>query len=161
MSTEQTPALDIWSAGITFLSMFCRKHPLFRPEDDFEALIQLGIVFGTQKFVDFAEEKGISLLFPKNHPGMDLVKFVKAMRGGMSPKNIYLYLLLQINSTTPNLHARNAMIWSQATRKGPVFAPNPKQNHFRNYPMKSKRSSTLWKCAWPSTQNTGHRPRLY
>jgi hypothetical protein len=82
MSTEQTPALDIWSAGITFLSLFCRKHPIFRPNDDYEALVQLGVIFGTQNFVDFAAERGISLLFPRKHPGVDLVKFVKAMRGG-------------------------------------------------------------------------------
>lgn len=82
MSTEQTPALDIWSAGITFLSLFCRKHPIFRPNDDYEALVQLGVIFGTQNFVDFAAERGISLLFPRKHPGVDLVKFVKAMREG-------------------------------------------------------------------------------
>ncbi|PKI84219.1 non-specific serine/threonine protein kinase [Malassezia vespertilionis] len=47
--TDQTPALDIWSAGIIMLSFLLRRFPLFNANDDTEALLELATIFGQRR----------------------------------------------------------------------------------------------------------------
>ncbi|WFD22465.1 non-specific serine/threonine protein kinase [Malassezia equina] len=46
---DQTPAIDIWSAGIILLSFLLRRFPLFNANDDTEALLELATIFGQRR----------------------------------------------------------------------------------------------------------------
>lgn len=74
--------MDIWAAGITFLSLLCGRHPIMRPADDHEAIAQLSTVFGTLPLQQLASKINASLLFYPAFPGLDIVKFVRAVRFG-------------------------------------------------------------------------------
>ncbi|KAF8382558.1 cdc-7 [Pristionchus pacificus] len=80
---RQTPVLDVWSAGITMLSLLCRKHPLFRPVDDCEALKQIAQVLGSKTLEELATDEGFHLDIKPACPGIDLVKLMKSLRPGL------------------------------------------------------------------------------
>ena len=46
---DQTPAVDIWSAGIILLSFLLKRFPLFNANDDTEALLELATIFGARR----------------------------------------------------------------------------------------------------------------
>lgn len=46
---DQTPALDIWSAGIILLCFLLHRFPLFTASDDTEALLELATIFGQRR----------------------------------------------------------------------------------------------------------------
>ena len=39
-------AIDIWAVGIILLSVLCHRFPIFNSNDDTEALLELGAIFG-------------------------------------------------------------------------------------------------------------------
>jgi cell division control protein 7 len=39
-------AIDIWAVGIILLSVLCHRFPVFNSNDDTEALLELGAIFG-------------------------------------------------------------------------------------------------------------------
>lgn len=43
---DQTVAIDIWAVGVILLAVLCQKFPVFQSNDDVEALLELGAVFG-------------------------------------------------------------------------------------------------------------------
>ncbi|KAH8083700.1 kinase-like domain-containing protein [Filobasidium floriforme] len=43
---DQTFAIDIWAVGIILLSVLCHRFPVFNSNDDTEALLELGAIFG-------------------------------------------------------------------------------------------------------------------
>ncbi|RNA45175.1 cell division cycle 7-related kinase isoform X2 [Brachionus plicatilis] len=47
-SNYQTPAVDIWSAGIVFLSILSGRYPFFKAVDDNMAIMQLVSLFGAE-----------------------------------------------------------------------------------------------------------------
>ncbi|GMT05678.1 hypothetical protein PENTCL1PPCAC_27852, partial [Pristionchus entomophagus] len=81
---RQTPVIDVWSAGITMLSLLCRKHPLFRPVDDAEALKQIAQVLGSKTLEELAVEEGCHLEMKPACTGIDLVKLMKCLRPGVT-----------------------------------------------------------------------------
>lgn len=83
---QQTSLIDVWSAGITFLSLLCRKHPLMRPNDDFEAIGQMAVIFGTAPMEQIARKNDSLFLSTWQFPGVDIVKFVSAVRIGKVPQ---------------------------------------------------------------------------
>ncbi|KAJ1660080.1 Cell division control protein 7 [Dispira simplex] len=46
---QQTPAIDIWSAGVIILSIMTHRFPFFNSSDDQEALLEMGVLFGKQE----------------------------------------------------------------------------------------------------------------
>lgn len=46
---DQTPAVDVWSAGIILLAFLTRRFPVFNANSDMEALLELMIIFGKAK----------------------------------------------------------------------------------------------------------------
>uniref|UniRef100_A0A1I8ECG0 non-specific serine/threonine protein kinase n=2 Tax=Wuchereria bancrofti TaxID=6293 RepID=A0A1I8ECG0_WUCBA len=82
---RQTSLVDIWSAGITFLSLLCRKHPVMRPNDDYEAIGQMAIIFGSEPIEQLAQKNNSVLLASWDFPGLDMVKFVHAIRNEEIP----------------------------------------------------------------------------
>ncbi|VDL84769.1 unnamed protein product [Nippostrongylus brasiliensis] len=69
---EQTTEIDIFAAGITMLSFLLRKHPIFRPNNDVEALTQMATFLGSSSLA--AADNGVTLLCDPPIPGMDMVK---------------------------------------------------------------------------------------
>ncbi|KJH44052.1 kinase domain protein [Dictyocaulus viviparus] len=73
---EQTTEIDVFAAGVTMLSFLLKKHPIFRPANDVEALAQMATFLGSSSLVEAAAEGGITLLCDPSIPGMDMVKFI-------------------------------------------------------------------------------------
>lgn len=46
---RQTTAIDIWSAGVIFLSLLCKKYPFFSAKDDINTLVELGSMFSDEE----------------------------------------------------------------------------------------------------------------
>ncbi|RLV90368.1 Cell division control protein 7 [Spathaspora sp. JA1] len=59
--TNQTTKIDIWSAGIIGFSLLTRKFPLFNSPDDTDAIVELILLFGLEKFQKCAELHGCGL----------------------------------------------------------------------------------------------------
>jgi len=57
---EQTPGLDVWSAGIIFLSLLLGRYPLFTnaDSDDLTSLMQICGLFGANKLKEAAKSCG-------------------------------------------------------------------------------------------------------
>lgn len=51
---EQTTAVDVWSAGIIFLTLLTKKYPFFNSYDDIDALVEISYIFGEEKMKDAA-----------------------------------------------------------------------------------------------------------
>lgn len=59
--TNQSVKIDIWSAGIICLSLLARKFPLFNSPDDIDALVEILLIFGSEKLQKCAELHGCGL----------------------------------------------------------------------------------------------------
>ncbi|KZZ93720.1 serine/threonine protein kinase Hsk1 [Moelleriella libera RCEF 2490] len=47
--TEQTTSIDIWSAGVIFLTILSKRFPFFNSADDVEAMIEIATIFGAKR----------------------------------------------------------------------------------------------------------------
>jgi cell division control protein 7 len=47
--TEQTPKIDVWSAGVILLTILSRRFPFFNSVDDVEAMIEIATIFGQKR----------------------------------------------------------------------------------------------------------------
>ncbi|KAF2417533.1 kinase-like protein [Tothia fuscella] len=47
--TQQTCAIDMWSAGVILLTILARRFPFFHSADDIDALLELTTLFGKEK----------------------------------------------------------------------------------------------------------------
>ena len=56
--TEQTTALDVWSAGVTLLCLLTRKYPIFHAPDDLSSLVEITRFFGSAEMVEAARSMG-------------------------------------------------------------------------------------------------------
>lgn len=61
---NQTTAVDIWSAGVIFLSLIMQRHPFFTGEDDMENLCQIASIFGRKRITEAAEACGCGVNLP-------------------------------------------------------------------------------------------------
>ena len=52
--TAQTPAIDVWSAGVILLTLLSRRFPFFHSADDIDALIELATIFGKRRMREAA-----------------------------------------------------------------------------------------------------------
>ena len=73
----QTTSLDMWSVGITLLSLVSGCYPFFHPKSDLDALAQLISIFGSKACTDFASELGIDLFMHEKDEGTGLFNFYK------------------------------------------------------------------------------------
>uniref|UniRef100_H2YQF2 non-specific serine/threonine protein kinase n=1 Tax=Ciona savignyi TaxID=51511 RepID=H2YQF2_CIOSA len=77
---NQTTAVDIWSAGIIFLSLLSGCCPFFRPADDIDSLAQLALVFGSKRIGEVAKLLGKTFTCSTHFPGYDLRGLVTNLR---------------------------------------------------------------------------------
>lgn len=71
--TNQSTAIDIWSAGVILLTLLSRRFPFFNSTDDVEAIMELTQIFGLDSMKDIAAVHG--LVFDCNIPKLKPIKF--------------------------------------------------------------------------------------
>lgn len=79
-STCQTPSVDIWSAGIIFLSILTGRYPFFKAIDDNMAIMQLISLFGAESVRKTALKYGESLVCSFDKSPMDLKELCVSLR---------------------------------------------------------------------------------
>lgn len=53
--SQQTTALDIWSAGVILLSLLTKQFPFFNSSDDQDAIVELACLFGSREISEVAQ----------------------------------------------------------------------------------------------------------
>ncbi|XP_006001140.2 cell division cycle 7-related protein kinase isoform X2 [Latimeria chalumnae] len=78
---NQTTAIDMWSAGVIFLSLLSGRYPFFKANDDLTALAQIMTVRGSRETVQAAESFGKSVLCSKESQAQNLRTLCERLRG--------------------------------------------------------------------------------
>ncbi|KAF6344188.1 cell division cycle 7 [Rhinolophus ferrumequinum] len=78
---NQTTAIDMWSAGVIFLSLLSGRYPFYKASDDLTALAQIMTIRGSRETIQAAETFGKSILCSKEVPAQDLRKLCEKLRG--------------------------------------------------------------------------------
>ncbi|XP_012873826.1 PREDICTED: cell division cycle 7-related protein kinase isoform X1 [Dipodomys ordii] len=78
---NQTTAIDIWSAGVIFLSLLSGRYPFYKASDDLTALAQIMTIRGSRETIQAAKAFGKSILCSKEVPAQDLRKLCERLRG--------------------------------------------------------------------------------
>ncbi|ELW72635.1 Cell division cycle 7-related protein kinase [Tupaia chinensis] len=78
---NQTTAIDMWSAGVIFLSLLSGRYPFYKASDDLTALAQIMIIRGSRETIQAAKTFGKSILCSKEVPAQDLRKLCERLRG--------------------------------------------------------------------------------
>ncbi|KAK4536370.1 hypothetical protein CDCA_CDCA08G2395 [Cyanidium caldarium] len=71
-SHRQDTKIDVWSAGVIFLSILSCRYPFFQAEDDRDAIAELAQLFGTAAMERAARACGREVLFPYRCEPADL-----------------------------------------------------------------------------------------
>jgi len=69
---NQSPLIDIWSAGVVLLSILSQRYPFFKSPDDLTSLCEISTIIGTEKLHAAARECGRKLRFPSEQQGFNL-----------------------------------------------------------------------------------------
>ncbi|XP_069497879.1 cell division cycle 7-related protein kinase isoform X3 [Ambystoma mexicanum] len=78
---DQTTAIDVWSAGIIFLSLLSGRYPFFKASDDLTALAQIMTILGSRETIRAAKTFGKSVLCSKEAPAQNLRTLCENLRG--------------------------------------------------------------------------------
>uniref|UniRef100_A0AAY4D299 non-specific serine/threonine protein kinase n=1 Tax=Denticeps clupeoides TaxID=299321 RepID=A0AAY4D299_9TELE len=78
---NQGTAIDIWSAGVILLSLLSTRYPLFKANDDLEALTQIMAIRGSRETIQAAKQFGKAVVCSHELPHLDLRIFCEALRG--------------------------------------------------------------------------------
>jgi len=79
-SHEQNTAIDIWSAGVIFLSILSGRYPFFKASTDQAALAQICAIFGVEKVERTAFRLGKKLVCSEKSPAVDLRHMCERLR---------------------------------------------------------------------------------
>ncbi|XP_022085305.1 cell division cycle 7-related protein kinase-like isoform X2 [Acanthaster planci] len=77
---DQTTAVDMWAAGVIFLSILSGRYPFFKAQDDMTALAQIMSIVGTEEMKTAAREYGKEITCSVKLPAMDLKKMCIQLR---------------------------------------------------------------------------------
>ncbi|KAM6262470.1 cell division cycle 7-related protein kinase isoform 1-T1 [Porphyrio hochstetteri] len=83
----QTTAIDMWSAGIVFLSLLSGRYPFYKASDDLTALAQIMTVRGSRETIQAAKTFGKSVLCTQVVPAQNLRTLCEKLRGTNSSSN--------------------------------------------------------------------------
>ncbi|XP_036901368.1 cell division cycle 7-related protein kinase [Sturnira hondurensis] len=78
---DQTTAIDMWSAGVIFLSLLSGRYPFYKASDDLTALAQIMTIRGSRETIQAAKTFGKSILCSKEVPAQDLRNLCEKLRG--------------------------------------------------------------------------------
>ncbi|XP_038649740.1 cell division cycle 7-related protein kinase isoform X2 [Scyliorhinus canicula] len=78
---HQTSAIDMWSAGVVFLSLLSARYPFFKASDDLTALAQIMTIRGTKETIQAAKSFGKAVSCSKECPKLDLRILCERLRG--------------------------------------------------------------------------------
>lgn len=78
--TDQTTVVDIWAAGVMFLSILSRCYPFFKNSDDFHSLAEIITVFGDQRIKKTATQLGRCVKTAQRKQPLDLRKLCLRLR---------------------------------------------------------------------------------
>lgn len=90
-TAEQSTAIDIWSAGVIFISILSGRYPFFRNTDDMTALAEIVTLLGAKRVVRAAKKLGKSLIIDTSEkPPVDLKFTCETLRtnGSNSLKDV-------------------------------------------------------------------------
>ncbi|XP_066481382.1 cell division cycle 7-related protein kinase [Tiliqua scincoides] len=125
---NQTTAIDIWSAGIIFLSLLSGRYPFYKASDDLTALAQIMTIRGAKETIQAAKTFGKSILCSKEIPAQDLRKLCERLRGKSTNSDISTGDALISVSQEPALPAEIGNTLESV--------PHTTKKHFQ-YPRKS------------------------
>ncbi|NXU54881.1 CDC7 kinase, partial [Turnix velox] len=77
----QTTAIDMWSAGVIFLSLLSGRYPFYKASDDLTALAQIMTVRGSRETIRAAKTFGKSVLCTQVVPAQNLRTLCERLRG--------------------------------------------------------------------------------
>lgn len=77
---NQTTAVDMWAAGVIFLSILSKSYPFFKAHDDFNALAELITLFGDKKMKQLAHSLERNLKIGRKCPPLNLKKLCILLR---------------------------------------------------------------------------------
>ncbi|XP_051855973.1 cell division cycle 7-related protein kinase isoform X3 [Antechinus flavipes] len=78
---NQTTAIDMWSAGVIFLSLLSGRYPFYKASDDLTALAQIMTIRGSRETIQAAKTFGKSILCSKEVPAQNLRTLCERLRG--------------------------------------------------------------------------------
>ncbi|XP_036610514.1 cell division cycle 7-related protein kinase isoform X2 [Trichosurus vulpecula] len=81
---NQTTAIDMWSAGVIFLSLLSGRYPFYKASDDLTALAQIMTIRGSRETIQAAKTFGKSVLCSKEVPAQNLRTLCERLRGSPS-----------------------------------------------------------------------------
>ncbi|XP_055979275.1 cell division cycle 7-related protein kinase [Sorex fumeus] len=126
---NQTTAIDMWSAGVIFLSLLSGRYPFYKASDDLTALAQIMTIRGSKETVQAAKTFGKSILCSKEVPAQDLRTLCEKLRG--------------LDSNTPKLTneiQRPALHETDYSEK-----TGHKASHFTETPEEQRSENSLYK----------------
>ncbi|XP_033105286.1 cell division cycle 7-related protein kinase-like [Anneissia japonica] len=85
---KQTTAVDIWSAGVIFLSLLSGRYPFFRASDDMTSLAQIISIMGTDKMKEAASSYGKTLVCSPTLPALNLKTLCEQLRQGNAASKV-------------------------------------------------------------------------
>lgn len=77
---DQTTVVDIWAAGVMFMSILSRCYPFFQNSDDFHSLAEIITVFGDQRIKKTANLLGRHIKTAQRKQPLDLRKLCLRLR---------------------------------------------------------------------------------
>lgn len=77
---DQTTVVDIWAAGVIFLSILSRCYPFFQNSDDFHSLAEIVTIFGDQRIKKTANILGRHVKTAQRKQPLDLRKLCLRLR---------------------------------------------------------------------------------
>uniref|UniRef100_A0A8C6W736 Cell division cycle 7-related protein kinase n=1 Tax=Nannospalax galili TaxID=1026970 RepID=A0A8C6W736_NANGA len=132
---NQTTAIDMWSAGVIFLSLLSGRYPFYKASDDLTALAQIMTIRGSKETIQAAQTFGKLILCSKEVPAQDLRKLCEKLRG--------------VESNTPKLTSDV----SQCTSHDPAFSKKTdNQASYRVQTLQDSNGNQLY-----TGDNNGHR----
>ncbi|XP_077394206.1 cell division cycle 7-related protein kinase isoform X1 [Festucalex cinctus] len=78
---NQGTAIDVWSAGVIFLSLLSGRYPFFKASDDMVALVQIMTIRGSRETVQAAKAFGKTVVCSRELPRLDLKVLCETLRG--------------------------------------------------------------------------------
>ncbi|XP_057714219.1 cell division cycle 7-related protein kinase isoform X2 [Corythoichthys intestinalis] len=78
---NQGTAIDVWSAGVIFLSLLSGRYPFFKASDDMVALTQIMTIRGSRETARAAKAFGKAVLCSRELPRLDLRVLCETLRG--------------------------------------------------------------------------------